>query len=98
VLTDDVFWSVTGNGEVFIQHARGGAGSIIAINLGSGAAREILAQVTLALSHALSTPESLVLVDLDWEVGADGKVHQPITLLDPGTGEVKVAAFTIGNP
>ncbi len=99
IATRDVGWAVTGTGEIYVQHGIGGTGfSIIAIDAATGDARELVAQTSLVLSHELSATDVLVLMDLSWDIGADGKAIQPITLLDPQTGHLQADAFTIGNP
>lgn len=99
VPTEEVAWAFAANGAFYVQHGFGGTGyRIDEIDAQTGNVRELLTEVALDLSHRLSAPDNLVLVAYDWEVGEQGKVLQPVTLLDPVTGILHLNAFTIGNP
>lgn len=99
VPTDEVAWAYAANNEFYVQHSVGAAGyQIVALDIRSGSSRELASKVTLDLSHGLSAPGSLVLTPPAWDVGIDGKVHQPITIIDPVTGHIEAEGFEIGNP
>jgi hypothetical protein len=93
-----------GKDEFFVQYGLGdGSGVFVAaIAADSGESRIVLHQPrgvrTSDLSPTLSTPEILVLLNEDWEYGADGLAYAPMSLLDPVTGELQPDAFMVGSP
>lgn len=98
VKTDEVAWAYTGEREIYVQYAAGGTGySITAIDGQTGDAHALIQDVSLHLSNEVSAPDELVLIPAFWEVGPDGAVHQPFTLVDPSTGEVTPDAFVVGS-
>jgi hypothetical protein len=98
VPTEEVAWAFAGGGSFFVQHGIGGTGyGVTAIESKSGAWRDVLSNLTLSLSHNLSSPDSLALVPLSWDVDSSGTTSLPVSLLDPLTGRVQPNAFRIGD-
>lgn len=101
VKEDLVQFTFAGDGEFFASFGRDGDVVIAAIDLETGEARDILVRSTndLSLSRELSTPDLLVLLhDDDPTYDAEGRVQIPVSVLDPATGDLRLDAFTIGNP
>ena len=95
--------SIIGSQELYVQIGRGVDSYIIAIDLESGEARDIRVvrggMETLDLSSRLSSEEVLALVPVTGAtLDATGRVHLPVTLLTPTTGELLPEAFAIGAP